>query len=160
MKLTRLTKSDYLKLMGKKRRPRVNQNHVIFIIYEFSCTPNEINKKLSLRPTFVRLKGEEYRIGGIGVKRTAKENIWQYEIKTFSNKNLSDHLNSFVAKILKPKIRALKIISKKAEMQLRIVQYYYTGHNPVYHFAQDTVKLLSEIDAEIVLDIYCLSEEK
>ena len=160
MKLLRLTKTDYLKLMGKKHTPRVNQNQMILVVSDFDCSHEEITKRLTLQPTLVRLKGEEYRIGGIGAKRIAKQNIWEYEIKTFTNDDFSGQITSFVNRTLKSRMKPLKTISKKANLSLEIVQYYYRGHNPEYVLTRETVKILSQINANIWFDIYCLSKDR
>jgi hypothetical protein len=160
MKLERLTKLDYLKLMGNKRTPRMNQNQVILVVSDFNCPHEEISKKLSLQPTRVRLKGEEYRIGGIGAKQIAKQNIWEHKIETVTNENLSDQVMLFVRRTLKPRLRPLKTISKKAKISLDIVQYHCTGHNPEFELTREAVKLLLQLNARIWLDVYCLSIDK
>jgi hypothetical protein len=41
-----------------------------------------------------------------------------------------------------------------------MVQYYYTGHNPGYGFKKEQIKILADINAEIDMDIYCLSKDE
>ncbi|MCG8409971.1 MAG: hypothetical protein MI739_01665, partial [Bacteroidales bacterium] len=51
-------------------------------------------------------------------------------------------------------------ISSKSEItRLIIVQYYNTGCNPEFAFEKEQIKMLAKIDADIDMDIYCLSED-
>jgi hypothetical protein len=42
----------------------------------------------------------------------------------------------------------------------RVVQYYNQSNNPGFSLSKQSLKVLTEIEAEFDLDIYCLYDEK
>lgn len=158
MPLKRLWKDHYLRMMWKTRQPKENQNHLIFTIYGDECLPATITQKLWLKPSKIEIQGQKFDKFNWTVG-TYTTNTWIYEIKWYGNDFLTDKVDNFITDIIEPRIDELKEISKSSSIMLVIVQYYYTGHNPWYHFSKSTLEILSSIWCEIDMDIYCLSND-
>lgn len=155
-KLNRLSGGDFKKLQNSE----VNSNHIILRFIGFDFNPDEITEKLGLIPFSLARKGEDYFVGKNKVKKTWEYNHWDYELKTKSNNFIGETINDFFETIIKPRFNLIKEISSNSEItRLIVVQYYYTGCNPGFTFKKEQVKILSSIDAEIDMDIYCLSED-
>ncbi|MCW3787379.1 DUF4279 domain-containing protein [Plebeiibacterium sediminum] len=160
MNIKRLDKDDYKKLQGSDNDLEVNQNHVILRFIGFDFDPNEITERLQLKPLSIARKGEDYFVGKRKVKKTWEYNHWDYELKTKTNAFIGETITEFFENIIEPRLELIKEISRKSDItQLIIVQYYYTGCNPGFAFEKKQVKILADINAEIDMDIYCLSKE-
>ena len=140
----------------------VNQNHIVLLLYDLcGILPDEITNLLMLDPHSTGIKGESYKIGPPN-KRIAKTHhysFWEYEWKDKSNDSIGDLIEKFIKEIIIPKKDLLKRLISKCKIQLKIVQYYYDGCNPGYHFNEQVISILSELQASIDLDVYCLSDE-
>lgn len=159
MNIKRLDKDDYKKLQDSVNDLEINQNHVILRFIDFDFNPDEITEKLGLTPLSIARKGEDYFVGKRKVKKTWEYNHWDYELKTKTNEFIGDTIGEFFENIIEPRLDLIKEISSKSDItRLIIVQYYYSGCNPGYAFEKRQVKILADIDAEIDMDIYCLSE--
>ncbi|MFW5804201.1 MAG: DUF4279 domain-containing protein [bacterium] len=138
----------------------VNQNYVILRFIDFDLDPDEITNKLGLKPLSIAKQGEDYYLGKSKVKKTWEFNHWDYEIKTETNNFIGETITDFFKTIIEPRLNKIKEISSKSRItRLIVVQYYYTNCNPGYAFEKEQVKILSDINAEIDIDIYCLSED-
>ena len=160
MNIKRLDKDDYKKLKDSDNDLEINQNHIILRFIDFDFNPDEITEKLGLAPLSIARKGEDYFVGKRKVKKTWEYNHWDYELKTKTNDFIGETISKFFETMIEPRLDMIKEISRKCEItRLIIVQYYYSGCNPGCAFEKSQVKILADIDAEIDMDIYCLSEE-
>ncbi|MCF8373311.1 MAG: DUF4279 domain-containing protein [Bacteroidales bacterium] len=156
-----MKKKDYRKIMGTDSIPKINQNHVILRFIDFDFDPNDITKKLGLKPLSIARQGEEYFVGHKRIRKIWEFNHWDYELKTNTNDFIGDTVDQFFNEIISPRLDEIKEISQKSKTtRLIIVQYYYSGPNPGYGFEKEQVKILAEINAEIDMDIYCLGDDK
>jgi hypothetical protein len=138
-----------------------NRNHIIFGFYDFSVHPIEITNRLSLKPTKTGLKGDEYEVGGKNkIKKIRDCNFWELEIKTITNDFIGDLVDEFVKDVIKDRMKEIKTFSTDCRCKLTIVQYYRDGWNPGYFFSRELIKLFADINTEIDIDTYCLSEDK
>jgi hypothetical protein len=146
--------------MGTDSNSQLNQNHIILRFIDFDLDPDEITKNLALEPLSIARKGQEYFVGPKRMKKIWESNHWDYEIKTKTNDFIGETVNLFFDEIIAPRINEIKEISQKSRItRLILVQYYYTGCNPGYGFEKEQVKILADINAEIDMDIYCLSDD-
>jgi len=160
MNRERLSKSDFKKLMSQKDKKNTNLNHIILWFLNFDQSPEEITKQLVLTPTKTAVKGQEYLSGpNQTVKKIHKFSFWEYEWKIESNQFVGELVDKFIAEIIKPRFGEIKMLAKRIDAELKIVQYYYDGYNPGYHFSVDIMKILTEANLEIDIDTYCLTEE-
>lgn len=138
-----------------------NRNHIIFGFYDFDVHPNEITDSLDLKPTKTGLKGEEYEVGEQRkIEKTRDCNFWEIEVKTLTNDFIGDLVDKFVADVIRDRTKEINKLSNKCQCKLTVVQYYRDGWNPGYFFSRELIKLLADINAEIDIDTYCLSEDK
>jgi len=161
MTYKRLDKKDYRKIMETDTNSKINQNHIILRFLDFDFNPVFITKKLGLEPHSIARQGEEYFIGHQKVLKVWEFNHWDYELKTMTNDFIGETVSQFFHEIIVPRLDEIKEISQKSKItRLIIVQYYYRGPNPGYVFEKEQIKILANINAEIDIDIYCISEDE
>ena len=160
MNIKRLNKEELKKIQNSESELEINQNRIILRFIDFDFNPDEISEKLGLKPLSIARKGEDYFVGKRKFKKTYDCNHWDYEIKIETNDFIGDTVTNFIETIIKPRIELIKEISNTCRItRLIIVQYYYTGCNPGYFFEKEQIKILADINAEIDMDIYCLSDD-
>jgi hypothetical protein len=136
---------------------RVNENYIELKFFDFECDFEEISNKLLLTPTRTAKKGQR-RSGRPDDKRIWTGNFWGYERVTKSNDYIGDHIAEFINEIILPKKDIIRELSAICEIEFSIVQYMYHGCNPGFCLDNSQLKILTEIEAELNVDIYCLSE--
>lgn len=160
MNKKRLNKSDFNKLQNSDNESEINQNHVILRFIDFDFNPDEITNKFGLKPLSIARQGEDYFVGKRKVKKTWKFNHWDFELKTKSNEFMGETINEFFKTVIEPRLDLIKEVSDRSKItRLIIIQYYYSGCNPGYVFEKEQIKILASINAEIDMDIYCLSKD-
>jgi hypothetical protein len=160
-KMKKLKKSEYKKLLNTKETPKVNQCHIILGIIEFDFSPEVISKELKLEPYSTGIKGEEYFAGdNKQIRRIRECNYWEYEWKLLTNEFIGDIIERFINEIILPRVEVLKNLSINSEIIFTIVQYYYDGYNPGIFISSKHLKILSEINSSVDIDLYCLSEDE
>jgi hypothetical protein len=157
MSFKKLNKNDFKKLMGTDGS-ETNQNHIILQFFDFDLAPDFITDQLGLEALSTGQKGEEYFIGPQKqISRIRECSHWEYEWKIHSNDFIGEMIDQFFKEIIIPRVDLIKEIGRHCEtVRLTVVQYYYTGHNPGYGFDKRQIKILSAINAEVDMDIYCL----
>lgn len=144
MDFKKLTSTDFNKLSDTSDYTATNRNHIIFGLYGFDVSPDEITERLNLKPTKVGWKGEEYEIGGrIKTKKIRDYNFWELETKTVTNDFIGDLVSNFAQEIIIDRKTEIKTITKACQCKLTIVQYYQDGLNPGYFFNSELIKLLA-----------------
>ncbi len=127
---------------------------------DFKCSPEEFTKELQLHPSSTGIQGEEYLLPD-GIRKKMRDcNHWQYEWKIYSDDFIGDYLTKFINDIIKPRLAAIKRMTADCVTRLTIVQYYFTGYNLGVGLEKDEIRVLSEIGAEIDIDLYVLTEDK
>ena len=159
--MRKLTRQEFKKLMGHSSIPDTNQNHVKLLIHDFEYHPNQISEKLMIEPHSIGVKDECYEIGPPHnrIKKIHEYNYWEHELKLYSNDFIGDIVLKYIADFIKPNMLSLIEIAADSEMQFSVIQYYYDGCNPGFHFGKGVVKILSDLKASIDIDLYCLSEK-
>lgn len=136
-----------------------NVNHIILWFLNFDHSPEEITEKLGLSPTRTAVKGQERLNSGSTNKKIHKFSFWEYEWEIESNEFIGELADKFIDEIIRPRIQEIKMLAVTIDAEFKIVQYYYSGCNPGYHFSVDKMKILCEANLEIDIDAYCLTEE-
>ena len=159
--MQKLNRQELKKLMGHSGTHETNQNHVKMLIHNFDYHPDQISKKLMIEPHSIGVKGEPYEIGPPHnrIKKTHEYSYWEHEWKIFTNDFIGDIVEKYVNNFIKPNTSSLKEIAADCDMQFTVIQYYYDGCNPGFHFDKSVVQILSDLGASIDIDLYCLSEE-
>lgn len=135
-----------------------NQNHIILWFLNFDFPHEEITSKLDLQPTRIAINGHE-QVSSNGVKKISRHTFWEFEWKYESNEFIGDIVERFVDEIIKPRTEQIKTLSGRTDTEFKIVQYYYDGFTPGYHFTAQTLHTLSEANLEMDIDVYCLSKD-
>ncbi len=135
--------------------------HTVLKISEFSCSPDELSSKLGLIPTKTGTKGQIYFIGPEKnkIQKVWDYNYWEYRIEKSDNTWISDQLDEFIKVVIIPIKDTLKGLSSECEIEISLIQYSHISVNPGLHFDKTIIKTISEIDADLDIDIYCLCED-
>ena len=159
--LRKLNRKEHKKLIGHSDTPETNQNHVKLLIYNFDYHPNQISERLTAEPHSIGVKGESYEIGPPHnrITKTHEYNYWEHEFKLLTNEFIGDIIEKYVDDFIMPNISYFKELAVDGDIQFIVIQYYYDGCNPGFHFDKRVVKILSDLGASIDIDLYCLSEE-
>ena len=157
MNIKRLDKKDF-----EVNETGINQNHLRLSFLDFDFDPELITKKLELEPLSTGQKGDEYFIGSQKqISKTRDCNHWEFEWKNTSNDFIGDYISEFFKEIIIPRLDLIKGIASNCRIvRFNIVQYYYSGHNPGYTFEKEQIRTLSDINAEIDIDTYCLCKDE
>ena len=139
--------------MQQQERDR-NQNHIILWFLNYDFPHEEITVKLDLNPTRISIKGQE-QVTQNGISKISKHTFWEFEWKCESNEFIGDVAERFVDQIIKPRAKQIKALADKIDAEFKIVQYYYDGFTPGYHFTAQTLQTLAEAKLEMDIDIYC-----
>jgi Domain of unknown function (DUF4279) len=138
-----------------------NEDHIIISFSDFNYSPQLISDKLKIEPTTYGIKDEEHLLGNNNtVKKVWKSNVWRFEWNLKTNAFIGDITQNFMEDIIIPRKEAIKELSLTSEVEFSIVQYYYDGYNPGTFIKKEQIKILSEINCSINIDIYCLNEKK
>jgi hypothetical protein len=143
--------------MQEKESKDVNRNHIILWFLNFDLSHEEITARLNLQPTRIATKGQE-QITPNGVAKVSRHTFWEYEWKSESNECIGDAVERFVEEIIKPRTECIKSLAENVDAEFKIVQYYYDGCNPGYHFTTETMQTLIAANLEMDIDTYCLYE--
>ncbi len=155
-----MSKEEHKKIMGHDQVSDTNQNHVSIRLFDFDQDPNTISEMLKLSPSSIGFKGEKYSIGPPHnrIEKISDYSHWQYKLKLSTNEFIGDIIERFIKEIIVPRVDKLVELSKIADMQFQVVQYYYDGCNPGVCIEKEDIKLIAKIGASIDIDIYCLGE--
>jgi len=138
-----------------------NENHITIKLTGFSCSAEEITKKLGLQPTKVALKGQEYQIGPKHNRVTKKysDNYWEFREVRNASAWISDLVSEYVKHHIIPRKKDIKEIVSNCDGEFSIVQYVNEGSNPGLHFKKEEITLFANIGLELDIDIYCLAND-
>ena len=139
---------------------KIDVHKVALKFFDFDYLPGQLTKDLGLEPTETALKGQVYHVGPEHkrIKKTWPWNLWMYEVVVEKNRFwIGDQIDEFIDNIIKPRQEKIKNIISTCQSEFSIVQYIYEGCNPGLHFDKDRLKIISDIGAEIDVDIYVLS---
>lgn len=142
--------------MQEKGSSDTNQNHIILWFLNFDFPHEEITSRLNLQPTRMATKGQE-QVATNETFKISRKTFWEYEWKYETNEFIGDVTERFVEEVIKPRIEAIKALTDEVEAEFKIVQYYYDGCNPGYHFTTNTLQMLVAANLEMDIDTYCLS---
>jgi hypothetical protein len=121
----------------------------------FDFPHEEITTRLNLQPTRIATKGQE-QLASNGVTKISKKTFWEYEWKYETNEFIGDVVERFVDEVVKPRVEEIRTLTEEIEAEFKIVQYYYDGCNPGYHFTTGTMQTLIAANLEMDIDTYCL----
>ncbi|PCJ82776.1 MAG: hypothetical protein COA57_13100 [Flavobacteriales bacterium] len=140
-----------------KEMTDIDTHKVALKFFDFDCSPDELTKEFGLEPTETALKGQEYHVGPEHrrLKKTWPWNFWMHQVIIVKNRHwIGDQIDDFLDNIIKPRQGKIKKIISTCESEFSIVQYIYEGCNPGLHFDNDRLKIITDIGAEIDVDIY------
>jgi len=142
--------------MQERETNDTNQNHIILWFMDFDLPHEAITARLTLQPTRIATKRQE-QVTPNGITKISRHTFWEYEWKIESNEFIGDGVERFVNEIIKPRTEHIKALTAVIDAEFKIVQYYYDGCNPGYHFTTETMQTLIAANLEMDIDIYCLS---
>ena len=142
--------------MQEKGSSSTNQNHIILWFLSFDFPHEEITSRLNLQPTRIVTKGQE-QVAANGTSKISRNTFWEYEWRYETNEFIGDVTERFVEQVIKPRIEAIKALTDEVEAEFKIVQYYYDGCNPGYHFTTNILQTVVAANLEIDIDTYCLT---
>jgi hypothetical protein len=128
-----------------------NETIVSLSITEFECSPSEITKILNITPSKTWQKNEpiDERI----VARH-KENGWRISSSLSKESNLEEHIKN-LSQVIIPHKAKFKNLPSSSYVELSCCIYVH-HEVPEISFSANTIQLLSELQAEIDIDLYCL----
>jgi hypothetical protein len=135
-------------------------NHKIFVAFRlmnFDCTPEEITSKIGIVPA------ESWRAGELVTKKGSmkhESNGWEVDSHAPRFEDLETHVKS-VLEQLKPSWSSLVEISAQCYTEISCTIYIYSeAQVPAIHFDKDIVQQLAELNADIDIDLYILTDEE
>jgi hypothetical protein len=131
----------------------INENYITLKFFDFDFLPEILTKDLNLEPTHTALLGENR---GVTILKW-ESNMWGYEEFIKTNDFIGDLVESFISRIITPRLKEIKVITNAHHGELSIVQYYYAGCNPGYHFSKEILSVINKTGLDIDIDTYCLS---
>ncbi len=132
----------------------INENYISLKFFEFDFSPQVISEKLGLEPTKTGIKGERRNPK---FALLCKSNEWTYEEFNKTNEFIGELVQSFIERIVRPRLEQIKQLATSQFGELSIAQWYYDGYNPGYHFSKEIISTIKETGLEIDIDTYCLS---
>ncbi len=145
--------------MQHQQSTDANRSHIILWFLNFDFPHDEITAKLDLQPTRIVTKGQE-QATSVGTKKISRHTFWEYEWRSQGNEFIGDIVEQFVEQIIKPRVQRIRALATQIDAEFKIVQYYYDGFNPGYHFTKETLQTLIDASLEMDIETYCLCEEK
>lgn len=70
---------------------------------------------------------------------------------------IGDYFSQFIKKIILPRKEIIAELAKECQIEVTIVQRYYSGYNPGFYFQNDLLKIVYDIGANLDIDVYCLA---
>lgn len=132
-----------------------NEYHAWFLVRDFESHPKEITDQLGIEPTDIKVKGEYKLIGKKNPQKIInRENLWILDSELSKKSSLEDHLKQLLNKV-KPYRQNFIELAQKYKLELNCAVYYYEA-NPGIFLESDIIKEVSELNASLNLDIYCL----
>ena len=138
-----------------------NEIQVYLAVFGENFNPDELTALLQVTPTRTQIKGQEIPpIKGLYQKPGTKppvyiETVWEYGsdyVKTYDSEDAS----RVVETALKDKVALInQFVSKhNLTVQLAVVPWIDKREAPRIHFSPTFVKMLSDLNAAIDMDIY------
>lgn len=141
-------------LMNKVVR---THNHIAFCIYEFEFSPDKVTELLQMTPTEVRVKGEYRTVGKLQLKIPNKENGWILKSNLLLTDSVESHLKHLLKKIKEHKQAVVGLTSNYyAEFACGL---YFHEINPGIHLDCSLLREISDLNINLDLDMYCLSDK-
>ncbi|MDB5012785.1 MAG: hypothetical protein JWQ25_987 [Daejeonella sp.] len=136
-----------------------NENIVELRIFDFDIDHQKISDLLGLNPTHIWIKGEEFLFGDKrnGIKKIRTNNYWEHRLTNITNDWIGKDVERFIEEIITPRKEVLKRIANQFHAEFSIVQYVYDGCNPGLYFDKKALKILSDCNLELNIDLYVLS---
>jgi hypothetical protein len=132
-----------------------NEIIVSLSITKFECSPSEITRILGIMPS------KTWKKSDLIDKRALikyKENGWRVSSSLSKNENLKTHIEDLLQIIIPHKAKFRNLPSFCC-IELSCCIYVY-HEVPEISFSVSTVKLLSELQAEIDVDLYYLADDE
>lgn len=133
-----------------------NEIYVAFTLTDFDCGPEEITARVGITPA------ETWKMGEfINKKKTMRYeyNGWQVHSKPEKTEELENHLIS-VLEQLKIGWKFLVEISRLYYAEISCAIYIYSDtERPTIHFSKQVIQKIAELNADIDVDIYILTDD-
>ncbi len=137
----------------------MNNISIAIKLSHFFVSLDILSEKMGLQPTHSHLKDETYSIKthkGI-VSKTYAYNYWEYRLEFNTDEWVQDLVDKFINDILQPRKDVLMETSLDGQLELFVGVHYRDEANPSFHFDVISLKFLTEINAELDIDMYFLS---
>lgn len=118
--------------------------------------PEEITAVIGIVPT------KTWKVGDLiskGATLRHKQNGWSLKSKLEDSATLEDHVESVLER-LKPSWQHLVKMCTRYYTEIECIIYVYGDDSPAIHFNRETLKRISELNAEIDIDLYVLPESE
>lgn len=123
-----------------------------FRIWDFECSPDEITKKIGLKPSQTRVKGEPVRPGARVVHKT---NLWVFEDDLDALKFPEEHLKRLL-ELLKPNWDIFKSLASKYNAQVCLEGFHEEFHVD-FRITPELLAQIADLNATLWVDLYVLT---
>ncbi len=129
---------------------------VAFMLMGFESAPEEITEKVGITPS------ETWKTGDFVTKKSVmrhQSNGWQLNSQLEKTAELEDHIQS-VLEQLKPSWQSFIEISIDCYVEISCAIYLYSDNQlPAIHFNKEIVQQIAELNADIDIDLYNLTDD-
>lgn len=128
----------------------IYQSFVSLNFYNFDVAPEDITKKLGIKPTETWLKGEvkRHKVGYTKFPR----NTWTLRSSVAKDRPAREHLDELL-ELMRPHKTTIAALAKKYPSELWLA-LYADRYNPVVRLSPDLITALAEFHVTLSLDIY------
>lgn len=137
----------------------MNSISIALKVSEFDAK-EDLTKLLGLQATHSHYAGEHYRLPTIGgeLEKTYKHNYWEHRREYETDEWVQVLADLFINEIIIPRVEILKELSIRSGLEFFIGINYYNEANPSFHFSKELLAVLSMINAELDIDMYCFTK--
>jgi len=135
----------------------MNEISIAIKISRFSFASEYLTAELNLQPTHSHCQGEQYSLKtakGV-VNKTYAYNYWEFRHEFKTAEWVQPLIDGFVKEIIYPRKEVLKALSNQCALEFFVGIDYYGIVNPSFHFESELITILSDIGAELDMDLYC-----
>lgn len=128
-----------------------DEHKVFFCIYSDDITPDDITRRIGIKPYKTHVKGDKPKNKNISFR--FKDNLWEIKSNLPYSYSLEEHIKDLLNQLRPHKSQITK---NRTDLKKSFVATIFCKDNrPGYIIDEDIIKEISEYNASIDLDIYC-----
>ena len=131
-----------------------NEIKVRFILTGFECAPAEITERLGLDPSRTWMVGDPM----LGGARVYKKNGWRLELIDDDASGVEALVEQLLQQ-LEPSGDAIAELALENYAEISCI-VFATEYVPALHFSHKTLQRITQLGAEIDIDLYCLTSDE